>query len=254
VPFLTIQRTRLDYDDIPAKREGAPPLVLLHEGLGSVALWRDFPNLLAAATGCRTITYSRQGYGMSDRLAEPRPVDYMYREAREILPQVIDALSIDDPVLIGHSDGASIAMIYAGDGRWQTRALVLMAPHVFVEDVTIAGIAAAKAAYQSTDLRERLARYHGDVDDAFWGWNNIWLNPEFRQWNIENTLGGIRCPILMIQGSDDEYGTLAQFERIRAGVSTTQITELVLPDCRHSPHRDQPAATLRAITDFVAAV
>jgi pimeloyl-ACP methyl ester carboxylesterase len=244
----------LDYDDIPAKREGAPPLVLLHEGLGSVALWRDFPSLLAAATGCRTITYSRQGYGNSDRLAEPRLVDYMHREAREILPQVIDALSIDDPVLIGHSDGASIAMIYAGDGRWQTRALVLMAPHVFVEDVTIAGTAAAKAAYQSTDLRERLARYHGDVDDAFWGWNNIWLNPEFRQWNIENTLGGIRCPILMIQGSDDEYGTLAQFERIRAGVSTTQITELVLPDCRHSPHRDQPAATLRAITDFVAAV
>jgi pimeloyl-ACP methyl ester carboxylesterase len=191
---------------------------------------------------------------MSDRLAQPRPVDYMHREALEILPQVIDALSIDDPILIGHSDGASIAMIYAGDGRWQARALVLMAPHVFVEDSTIAGIAAARAAYQATDFRERLARYHDDVDDAFWGWNNIWLNPEFRQWNIENTLGGIRCPILMIQGADDEYGTLAQLERIRVGIKTTQITELVLPDCRHSPHRDQPAATLRAITEFVAAL
>jgi len=167
---------------------------------------------------------------------------------------VIGALAIENPVLIGHSDGASIAMIYAGDGRWQVRALVLMAPHVFVEDLTIAGIAAAKAAYQSTDLRARLARYHEDVDGAFWGWNDIWLNPEFRRWNIEKTLGGIRCPILMIQGADDEYGTLAQFERIRAGVSTTQIAELVLPDCRHSPHRDQPAATLRAITDFVAAL
>jgi pimeloyl-ACP methyl ester carboxylesterase len=252
VPFLTIQHTRLDYGDIPAKRAVAPQLVLLHEGLGSVALWRDFPSLLAAATGCRTITYSRQGYGMSDRLAEPRQLDYMHREALEILPQVIDALSIDDPVLIGHSDGASIAMIYASDGRWKTRALVLMAPHVFVEDLTIAGIAAAKAAYQSTDLRERLARHHDDVDDAFWGWNNIWLNPEFRRWNIESALSGIHCPILMIQGADDEYGTLAQHERIRAGVSTTRITELVLPGCRHSPHRDQPAATLQAITAFVA--
>jgi pimeloyl-ACP methyl ester carboxylesterase len=244
----------LDYDDIPAERAAAPQLVLLHEGLGSLALWRDFPSLLAAATGCRTITYSRQGYGMSDRLAGPRAVDYIHREALEILPQVIAALSIEEPVLIGHSDGASIAMIFAGDGRRQARGLVLMAPHVFVEDVTIAGIAAAKTAYQSADLRARLARYHRDVDDAFWGWNNIWLNPEFRRWNIENALPGIRCPLMMIQGSDDEYGTLAQFERIRAGVSTTQITELILPDCRHSPHRDQPAATLRAIADFVAAL
>jgi pimeloyl-ACP methyl ester carboxylesterase len=245
---------RLEYDDIPAKREAAPQLVLLHEGLGSVALWRDFPSALASATGCRTITFSRQGYGKSGCLTGPHHLDYMHREALEILPQVIDALSIEDPVLIGHSDGASIAMIHAGDGRWKVRGLVLMAPHVFVEDMTIAGIEAAKVAFQTTDLKRRLARYHEHADEAFWGWNNIWLSPEFRQWNIENTLSGIRCPILVIQGADDEYGTLAQLERIRAGVKTPRITELVLADCRHSPQRDQPTATLRALAAFVASL
>lgn len=254
MPFLTIRHTRLEYDDIPAKREFAPQLVLLHEGLGSVASWRDFPNVLASATGCRTITFSRQGYGKSDRLAEPRRIDYMHREALDALPQMIDALSIEDPVLIGHSDGASIAMIQAGDGRCKVRGLVLMAPHVFVEDVTIAGIEAAKLAYQTTNLKRRLARYHEHVDEAFWGWNNIWLTPEFRRWNIENILSGIRCPILMIQGAEDEYGTLAQLDRIRSGVKTTRITELVLAECRHSPHRDQPAATSRAIMGFVASL
>lgn len=252
MPFLTVDGTRLEYEMLPAQREGAPTLLLLHEGLGSVAAWRNFPSALATATGCCTITYSREGYGKSDRLRGPRSPDYMHREALDTLPRVIDALSIEDPVLIGHSDGASIAMIYAGDGRWKVRGLVLMAPHVFVEDVTIAGIEAAKRTYQSTDLKNRLGRYHGHPDDAFWGWNDIWLDPAFRRWNIENCLGGIRCPILMIQGADDEYGTLAQLERIRIGATAARISELVLADCRHSPHRDQPAATLRAIAAFVA--
>jgi pimeloyl-ACP methyl ester carboxylesterase len=165
---------------------------------------------------------------------------------------VIGALAIENPVLIGHSDGASIAMIYAGDGKWKVSGLVLMAPHVFVEDVTIAGIEAAKVAYQATDLRERLARYHEHVDDTFWGWNDIWLNPDFQKWNIEKALRGIHCPILMVQGADDEYGTLAQLERIRRGVKSSEIVERVLPNCRHSPHRDQAAVTVRAIAEFVA--
>lgn len=252
MPFLTTRGIRLEYEVVPAEREAAPQLLLLHEGLGSVALWRDFPSALAAATGCRTIAYSRQGYGRSDRLTAPRRVDYMHDEALEILPRVIDALAVENPVLIGHSDGASIAMIYTGNGKWKVRGLVLMAPHVFVEDVTIAGIEAAKAAYQATDLRERLARYHDHVDEAFWGWNNIWLDPDFRRWNIEKTLSVIHCPILMIQGAEDEYGTPAQFERIRHGVKSTKVVERVLPECRHSPHRDQPAATVRAITEFIA--
>ena len=149
--------------------------MLLHDGLGSVASWRDFPNLLAAATGCRTITYSRQGNGKSDRLAEPRRIDYMHREALDVLPRIMAALSIEYPVLVGHGDGASIAMIHAGDTRWKIRGLALMAPHVFVEDMTIAGIEAARVAYRTKGLEERLARYHEYADEAFWNWNNIWL-------------------------------------------------------------------------------
>ena len=251
MPFLTAQNLRLEYELIPGQR-AAPQLCLLHEGLGCVALWRDLPARLAAATGCRTLVYSRQGYGQSDRLAAPRAVDYMHREGLEVLPLVLQELGVDDPVLIGHSDGASIAMIYAGSGGWRVRGLVLIAPHVFVEARTIAGIEAAAVAYRTTDLKQRLARYHAHPDETFWGWNDIWLRPEFRAWNIESFLGGIDCPLSLIQGADDEYGTLAQFERIRRGVASRDITELVLPDCGHTPQRDQPASLERAITDFVA--
>ena len=252
MPFLTAGGHRLEYARIDG-RSGAPTLILLHEGLGSVALWRDFPARLAAATGCPAVVYSRHGYGRSDPLAAPRGVDYMHREALATLPELRAALALEQAILVGHSDGASIALIHAGSGRWPVRAVVLAAPHVFVEDVSIASIAAARTAYETTDLRQRLARYHADVDSAFRGWNDIWLDPAFRTWNIEDVLPGVRCPVLAIQGADDEYGTLAQIDAIERGVAG-RFERLVLPGCKHSPHRDQEPATLEAMARFIARV
>jgi pimeloyl-ACP methyl ester carboxylesterase len=248
---LAVAGRRIEVLRIPAAAPDRPPLVLLHEGLGSVALWRDFPEKLAARTGCEVIAVSRYGYGNSEKLAEKRTVRYMHDEALVALPELLGKLGLADPVLIGHSDGASIAIVYAGDGRWRPRALVLMAPHVFVEDVTVASIAAARDAYRTTDLPRRLGRYHADVDATFWGWNDIWLDPAFRAWNIEQYLPGIACPVLAIQGADDEYGTLAQLDAIERGATHAKVARLVLPDCRHSPHRDQPAATLAAVARFI---
>jgi pimeloyl-ACP methyl ester carboxylesterase len=223
--------------------------VLLHEGLGSVAMWRDFPARVAQATGAETFVYSRRGYGRSDRLAGPRQVDYMHVEAREVLPRVLQALGVEHPVLLGHSDGGSIALIYAGSGH-ATAGLVLMAPHVFVEDVTVASIAAAKETYRTTDLPTRLGRYHDDADHVFWGWNDIWLLPAFRAWNIEALVPPIQAPMLVIQGADDEYGTSAQLHAI-ARLARAPCQTVLLPSCRHSPHRDQPERTLALVTDFV---
>ncbi|HKW53182.1 MAG TPA: alpha/beta hydrolase, partial [Stellaceae bacterium] len=214
-------------------------------------LWRDFPAKLAQATGCPAVVYSRHGYGRSDALRAPRGVDYMHREALETLPELRAQLGLDDAILVGHSDGASIALIHAGSGRWPVRAVVLEAPHVFVEDVSIASIAAARTAYDTTDLRQRLVRYHADVDSAFHGWNDIWLHPDFRAWNIEEYLLGVRCPVLAIQGADDEYGTLAQVDAIERGVAGP-FERLVLPQCKHSSHRDQEDATLTAMAAFIA--
>jgi pimeloyl-ACP methyl ester carboxylesterase len=250
MPFVTVQDHRLEYDLIAAREPGAPTLILLHEGLGSVALWRDFPARLAAATGCAALVYSRLGYGRSDPVTAKRRVDYMHVEALETLPALRDALAIADPVLLGHSDGASIALIHAGAQRWPVRALVLEAPHVFVEDVTVASIARAKEAYRTTDLRARLGRYHRDVDGAFHGWNDIWLDAEFRAWTIEACLPAVTCPVLVIQGEDDEYGTPAQLDAIAAKVAAP-VETLLLPNCKHSPHRDQPEATLAAIIAFL---
>jgi len=250
MPFLTAGGHRLDYERIDGDG-GAPTLILLHEGLGSVALWRDFPAKLAAATGCPAVVYSRYGYGRSDPLGAPRGVDYMHLEALETLPELRAALALDDAILVGHSDGASIALIHAGSGRWPVRAIVLEAPHVFVEDASIASIAAARTAYETTDLRQRLARYHADVDSAFRGWNDIWLDPVFRSWNIASVLPGMRCPVLAIQGADDEYGTLAQIDAIERGL-TGRFERLVLANCQHSPHRDQEQATLDAMARFIA--
>ena len=251
MPFVTVKGRRLDYELIAARDEGAPTLILLHEGLGSIAQWRDFPARLAAATGCAALVYSRLGYGRSAPLEQKRGVDYMHVEALEVLPALRDALAIADPILVGHSDGASIALIHAGARRWQVRGLILEAPHVFVEDVSVASIAAAKTAYRTTELRARLARYHDDVDGAFRGWNDIWLDPAFRAWNIEDCLPRIACPTLVIQGADDEYGTTAQLDAIAAQIGGP-VETLLLPDCRHSPHRDQADATLAAMTRFVA--
>lgn len=230
--------------------DAAPTLVFLHEGLGSISLWRDFPQRVVAATGCSAVVYSRYGYGNSAVLQSAHGVDYMHREAREALPELLDKLGIERPVLIGHSDGASIAIIHAGSG-FSVRGVVLLAPHVFVEDISIASIAQANVAFETTDLPSKLARHHADATKTFYGWNDVWLHPDFRSWNIERFLPSIRCPVLAIQGSDDEYGTMAQLEAIGAQVGgPCELVELA--DCKHSPHRDQPEKTLAAITRFVA--
>lgn len=233
--------------------DGAPTLVFLHEGLGSVALWKDFPARVSDATGCPVLVYSRAGYGRSSPAALPRAPDYMHVEALTVLPALLDRLAIADPILVGHSDGASIALLHAGSGGRPVRALVALAPHVFVEDRSIASIAEARRQFETTDLRERLARRHTDPEAAFRGWNDIWLAPAFRGWNIESCLPGVRCPLLLIQGRDDEYGSAAQLDAIERQVGG-KVVRLELADCRHSPHRDQPEATLAAIADFVATV
>jgi len=251
--FVTVQGHRLEVERVAGTRAEAATLVFLHEGLGSVALWRDFPVKLAARTGAPALVYSRRGYGNSDRLDAPRKVDYMHDEALVGLPELLREVGISNPILIGHSDGASIALIHAGSGRWPVRALLLEAPHVFVEDVTVASIEQAKATYRTTDLGKRLGRYHDDPDHAFWGWNDIWLDPAFRSWTIAEYLPGVRCPVLAIQGADDEYGTLAQLDAVERGVSGP-FERLVLANCKHSPHRDQEAQTLEAMARFIERV
>ena len=255
--FLRAGGRRLEYDHLlpeglaDAAVATRPTLVFLHEGLGSVALWKSFPAAVVAATGCPALVYSRYGYGKSDRLTEARKVDYMHREALDVLPEVVDQLRIDAPVLVGHSDGASIALIHAGAGKRPVRGVVAMAPHVFVEDITVQSIAEAKTTFDNTELAGRLARYHDDVVSTFRGWNDIWLHPEFRSWNIESYLAGIAVPVLLIQGEDDQYGSVAQVDAIARQVSGP-VETLLLPDCAHSPHQSlQKDAALAAITAFV---
>jgi pimeloyl-ACP methyl ester carboxylesterase len=247
--FVEVGGRRIEYVRIDVARGPRPPLVFLHEGLGSVAMWRDFPGRAAHATGCDAIVYSRYGYGASTPIEGSRGVRYMHDEALVALPALLDALRIERPILVGHSDGASIALIHAGSGLRPLTGVVAMAPHVMVEDISIASIEAAKVAFATTDLRARLARYHEDVDSAFRGWNDAWLAPAFRDWNIEEYLPRIACPVLAIQGEDDEYGTMEQLRRIGAAVTDVELVELA--DCRHSPHKDQPAAVLDALTRFV---
>ncbi len=232
---------------------GRPALVFLHEGLGSVAMWRGFPARVAEVTGCPALVYSRYGYGGSDLLEAPFAVDYMHREAQETLPELLSSLGIERPILIGHSDGASIALIYAGAHDGAVRGLVALAPHVFVEDLSVRSIAEAKVAFETTELPKKLARYHADARRTFYGWNDIWLHPDFRQWNIEGYLPLIRCPVMAIQGENDEYGTMAQVESIAARVGGP--CELVkIEACGHSPQRDQHDLTLNAIARFVAQI
>jgi pimeloyl-ACP methyl ester carboxylesterase len=225
-------------------------LVFLHEGLGSISLWKDFPARVAAATGCLAVVYSRYGSGNSDVLDEPRPVTFMHDEGLKAFPELLAKLKLEAPILIGHSDGASIALIYAGVHH-RVRGLVLLAPHVFVEDLSVKSIAEAKVKFETTNLAEKLARHHRDAARTFWGWNNIWLHPDFRRWNIEEYLPRITCPILVIQGLEDEYGTMAQPEAI-ARQSGGPVEILRLADCRHSAHRDQPDAVLEKIAQFVS--
>lgn len=249
--FIPIAGKQIEVRTIEGNREKSP-IVLLHEGLGSVSMWRDFPDRLAARTGRTVHAYSRFNYGQSDPLGANYEVDYMHREAVETLPQVLEAVHAPSPILLGHSDGASIALIYAGSGL-PLAGLVVEAPHMFVEDLSIRSIEAARVAYTSTDLPLRLARHHQNPDAAFWGWNTIWLDPAFRKWDITTCLGRIRCPVLAIQGEQDEYGTMAQLGVIERLVPT-QVKSLRFAACGHGPHRDQPEETLAAIDEFVAAI
>lgn len=247
---IVIGGRRLEYRDFPAVLEGRPTLLLLHEGLGCVAMWRDFPEKLATATGCRVIVWSRAGYGGSQPWPEPRTSRYMHREAEEALPALLDALQIERPVLIGHSDGGSIALIFAGAFPEVPLGIAVMAPHEFVEEVTLAGIRAARTAWETTDLAKRLARYHHEqTSRVFSEWNDTWLSPAFRDWNIEEYVAKIRCPVLAIQGEDDEYATMRQIDVIAERLPGTTL--LKLAHCGHSPQRDQEVTVLTALVDFI---
>jgi len=234
---------------IEARHSTVPTIVMLHEGLGSVSHWKDFPRVLAEATGAGVFLYSRYGHGSSDGLDEPRSPSYMHHEAQVVLPEILQKAGIERPLLLGQSDGASIAMLYAGTFPESPAGLVLEAPHVFIEDITVSSIAQAGVLYKETDLAQRLGRYHANADSLFWGWNNIWLDPRFRDWNIESYLNSIRCPVLVLQGTEDEYGTEKQIEAIQRRIPTAAA--IMLDACRHAPHRDRSEATLSAISRFL---
>ena len=229
---------------------GRGEIVLLHEGLGSLAQWRDFPVALSAATGRAVFAYTRQGYGRSTPLNGPRAPDYLHVEALEVLPAVLAVEAISRPMLFGHSDGATIALLFAAAFPAALAGLALEAPHVFGEDLTIAGIRAADGVFRTTDLPRKLARYHPDPEAVFGAWRDIWLDPAFRDWNIEVGLGAITCPAVLIQGEDDEYGTRAQIDAIAARLARSET--LMLPRCGHAPHRDRMQAVLAATAAFVS--
>jgi pimeloyl-ACP methyl ester carboxylesterase len=233
----------------------APLIVFLHEGLGSVAMWKDFPQRLCNAAGCRGLVYSRPGYGRSTPRAamEAWGMDFMHRQAQEVLPALLEALNIDaavdSPWLLGHSDGGSIALLYAANYPKRIAGAIVLAPHILVEEISVASIGEARTAYLKTDLRQRLARYHDDPDSAFWGWNDIWLKPEFKHWSIELEVSAIRCPLLAVQGQDDVYGTLEQICGIARRVAQAELLELA--NCGHLPHRDQPEQLIAAVANFI---
>jgi len=248
--FVTVDGCRLEYGWVGAAGEDAPTIVFLHEGLGSITQWKDFPAALCERTGCRGLLYNRRGYGGSDPL-ELLPRDFMHHEALHVLPRLLDALRVERPVLFGHSDGGSIALIYAGSGQSSAAGLMLEAAHVFVEDVTVSRIAELKASYRSTDLRARLERHHGaNVDRLFDQWTEAWLSPEFRSWNIEEYLGGVDCPVLVIQGREDEYGTLRQVNAMAEALPDAET--VVIDRCGHAPHIERPDEVLDATGEFLA--
>jgi pimeloyl-ACP methyl ester carboxylesterase len=248
---------RIEYRWVNEAAANAPIAVFLHEGLGSIAMWRDWPQALCERLGMRGLVYSRPGYGLST----PRehkvkwPVDFMTAQARDILPALLDAIDISMQErrrmwVIGHSDGGSIALLYAAMHPDELAGAVAIAPHVFVEDISVESIAQTKQLYETTDLRSKLSRYHADVDSAFYGWNDIWLNPAFREWRIVNELAAIKQPLLAVQGHDDNYGTMAQIDTIGERVPHAQLVKL--DACGHSPHRDAPDALNDAIVAFIA--
>jgi pimeloyl-ACP methyl ester carboxylesterase len=278
MPRVRIGDKQLEYEWHGPAPDAAPTLVFLHEGLGCVAMWRDFPARVAEQTGCGALVYSRAGYGNSDEIELPRPVRFMHTEALVTLPLVLDAFHIRQAILVGHSDGGSIALIHAGgpvnhedtkstkiadrnrsdlgesSTRTLIRGLILLAPHVFVEEVGLESIRTIAEDYRTAgapSLRQRLERYHGkNVDATFWGWNDVWLNPEFESWNLEEYLPRIRVPVLLIQGADDQYGTREQIRRVEAGCPGP-VRTILLADCGHSPHLNQPERALKAMKEFV---
>jgi pimeloyl-ACP methyl ester carboxylesterase len=256
VQFATLRwrdrEIRIEHQWLGTNDRSRPLVVFLHEGLGSVAMWKDFPARFCTAAKVRGLVYSRPAYGRSTpRAADDHwAPDFMHRQADEVLPALLDALDVtDQPWLLGHSDGGSIALLRAAHAPASVAGVIAMAPHILVEDISVTSIAEARETYRTTDLKSRLARYHDDVDSAFRGWNDIWLDPAFRTWNIEAELPAITCPLLAIQGVDDEYGTLEQIRGIARRVSQTELLEL--PDCGHSPHRDQPERVIAAASAFI---
>jgi pimeloyl-ACP methyl ester carboxylesterase len=249
--FLDIGGTRLEALWLGPPPDEASTLVFLHEGLGSVSTWRDFPDKLAERTGCGALVYSRAGYGKSDPAPLPRPIRFMHDEA-DVLAHVLEQTGIQDAILIGHSDGASIALIYAGSGQAASlQGLILEAPHVFTEPSGLASIARIAEVYRTTDLRDRLARHHGaNTDIAFWGWNDVWLHPDFQAWNIEDVLPKIETPILILQGEEDEYGTWKQVEAIQRGAGG-RVEAVAIPGCGHAPHKERAEVALEEMAGFV---
>lgn len=251
--FLSIDGADLEYRMIGPSPDAAPTIVMLHEGLGSVGLWGDFPEKLQAATNAGVFVYSRAGYGASTSVKLPRPIDYMQVEALDVLPKLLDRIGFRRGLLVGHSDGASIAAIYAGahqDHRLQ--GIALMAPHFVVEDISVKSIVEIRTAYETTNLREKLARWHKDVDNAFHGWNGAWLDPAFRDWDISEYLAYVRVPVLIVQGVDDQYGTMRQVE-IAKEECYCPVDVAAVVGAGHSPHREAPAVTLEAVTEFTRA-
>ena len=248
--FLELGAMRLEYRMIGPRPDAAPTIVMLHEGLGCVGLWGAFPEQLASATGAGVFVYSRAGYGQSSPVALPRPLTFMHTEACEVLPKLLDAIGFRRGLLLGHSDGASIAAIYAGSVEdHRVRGLVLIAPHFFTEDMGIREIERAREAYATTDLRQKLARWHANVDNAFKGWNDAWLDPDFRKWDITAPLAYIRVPILIVQGDNDQYGTVKQIE-VGREECYCPVEVALLPGARHAPHREAPEAALQVISGF----
>jgi pimeloyl-ACP methyl ester carboxylesterase len=249
--FLDLAPLRLEYRMIGPRPDAAPTIVMLHEGLGSAGLWGAFPEQLGSATGAGILVYSRAGYGKSTGAKLPRGVNFMHEEALDVLPRLLDAIGFQRGILFGHSDGASIATIYAGSVQdHRVRGLVLMAPHFFTEEMGLAEIHSAREAFDSGVLRDKLKSWHADVDSAFRSWNGPWLDPEFRKWDITEALGYIRVPILVVQGADDQYGTLKQVEAAQQECFCP-VETAILPGVRHSPHRDASELTLRTIADFI---
>jgi pimeloyl-ACP methyl ester carboxylesterase len=248
--MLDLGDETLEYRMIGPRPDATPTIVMLHEGLGCVGMWSDFPDKVAAATGCGVFVYSRKGYGKSSPVQLPRQISYMHEEAEKSVPRVLDAIGFQRGILLGHSDGASIAAIYAGTHQdHRVLGLVLMAPHFIVEDLSVKSIAEAREAYNNGDLRARLAKYHPNVDVAFRGWNDVWLDNDFRQWDISEELAYIRVPILIVQGEDDQYGTLRQIE-IANEECYCPVDVALLPGVKHQPHREGAEATLQRVTDF----